>query len=190
MIGGSRGVLLASDLFGPYPRMAVAPDGRLAAGDGVDYCVLVLGAGDPMQICRDWTPISVTDGVRNPDYAALATASGRDAESFAPFREVLERTRIGDVRNSYIGLRFDSRGHLWVQVVDSLSAGFHPVLGRFDPAQAPRYRHYDVFDREGKLQHELLIASSFTPWDALGDTIYGVYEAPEGDLVVASVRIK
>jgi hypothetical protein len=189
MNAGSGGVLMVRNLFGPYPRMAVAPDGRVAVGGGVRYCVSVSGDAAPMEICRDWSPIPVTDGVRNPDYADLVAASGRDAETFAPFREVLDRAEIGEVRNSFTGLRFDTGGDLWVQVVDSLVAHVHPILGRFVPERLPRWRHYDVFDRDGTLKQELLLPSSFTPWDAQGDRIYGLYETPEGDLAVAMLRL-
>ena len=188
VFGASMTASLAS-LFGPTPIIAMAPDGRAALADGVEYCIAISGDVRPKRFCRDWDRVPVTDAVRNPDWQAVYAESGVPEAVLGPLREVLELVEVGDRRNSLTALNFDRDNRLWVHVVDSTTADIHPILIRFTPSRRPAHRHWDVFDRDGRLLWELFLPSRFTPWDAEGNTVYGIYEVDTGELVVASVEM-
>lgn len=177
-------------LFGPTPRVAIAPDGRAALTDGVEYCVDVIGDTRPMRVCRDWERVPVGDAVRSPDWDAIIAESGMEPAVLGPLREVMELVEVGDRRNSVSGINFDSDGRLWVQAVDSTTTDIHPILIRFTPDRRPSHRQWDVYDREGRLHWQLHLPTRFTPWDARGNTIYGVHETDSGELVVGTMVVK
>lgn len=176
-------------LFGPTPRLAIAPDGRAALSDGVEYCIDVIGGRAPQRICRDWTRVPVTDAVRRPDWDAVFAESGLEPAALGPLREVLELVTVGDHRYALAGLNFDSDGRLWVQAVDSTTADVHPILIRFTPDRRPIHREWDVYDRDGRLHWQLHLPTRFTPWDARGSVIYGLYELDSGELAVATMAV-
>lgn len=184
-LSGGRAVL-----YGPNPLTAVAPDGRFALTDGVEYCVTALGAGrPPMRICREWTRIPVADAIRNPDYEAIAAASGQPVEMFTQFRFLLPDIEVGEQRNSIDAIRYDREGRLWVQVVDSLVSDVHPFLVRFAGSLGARQVHWDLFGRDGRLLWQLVLPATFTPWDAVGDVVYGLVEQADGSVAVGRVRL-
>lgn len=186
---GTSGNAALASLFGPRPLLAIGPDGRIAMGDGVEYCVTVVGSGQPMRICRDWQAIPPAPSVRSPDWDAVARESGTTVEGLAPVREVVELIAVGDRRHALSALNFDSDGRLWVHAADSSTAAVHPILIRFTPSRRPPHRQWDVFDRQGRLHWQLHLPTRFTPWDARGETIYGLYETESGELVVATIGV-
>lgn len=186
---GTSGNAALATLFGPRPLLAIGPHGRIALGDGVTYCVTMQGAGDPMRLCREREPVPVGERVRTPDWDAIGRESGISAEGLAPVREVVEMIAIGDTRNAFTALDFDSDGRLWVQAVDSSTTDVHPILIRFTPDRRPPHRQWDVFDHDGRLHWQLHLPSRFTPWDARGATIYGLHETESGELVVATIEV-
>jgi hypothetical protein len=154
----------------------------------VEYCVWVLDHRT-RRFCRDWTRVPVGDAIKQPDYAAVAEEAGVPLEVLGPVRQVLDQVEVGDLRYSLSSLNFDSDNRLWVQAVDSLTADVHPILIRWTPDRRPAYRHWDVFDTDGRLQYELFLPSRFTPWDARGNAVYGFLELETGELVVGMVEV-
>ncbi len=181
-----------SELYGPIPMTAVAPDGRHALTDGVEYCVTATLSADegPTRICRVWDRIGVPGSIRNPDYEALAAASGHPIEFFGPFRALLPDIKIGDRRNAIDAIRYDREGRLWVQVVDSLTADVHPLLTPFAGTLGATRVHWDLFGTDGRLEWQLIVPASFTPWDAIGGIVYGLVEQPDGAIAVGRFRLR
>lgn len=173
-----------TELFPPLVVGAVAPDGRIAVGDGLSYCIEIgePGAETVQRWCRDRQRVAVGEGIRNP---ALEGLEG-------PRRQVIEAVmrdqEIGESLPSFDTLRFDSDGRLWVRTLGPSRAEIHPYLLNDFPERGPTRHAWDVFDREGRLLVTVELPATFDPRVLEADRLYGFSELPTGEIVIAGAE--
>ncbi|HET8649210.1 MAG TPA: hypothetical protein VFL95_04160 [Gemmatimonadales bacterium] len=185
---GSSGVMMLGprDLFDRVPMFAVSNDGKVAATDGLDYCIEVdsIGAGRHRRVCRQFARVPVTDAVRHPDIDAVAQRIGMSDAQRKSYTQMIGSIHVGDTHNAISRVQFDDAGRLWVRIVDSAQAGVHPWLAARDASLRPAHYVWDVFGRDGRQAGRVLLPSTFDPREIMGDTVYGILELDTGEQVV------
>lgn len=187
----SPGNLGPDRLFGPVPMAAVDRDGRVATTDGLAYCIRIVAHNQATirRICRQWTPVPVTNAVTHPDWGAITKVAEIPDQRRGMLQSAIAAMPAGDRRNSIDRLRWDGSGRLWVRVVDSLQANLHPwLLGQFAELRPPHYQ-WDVFGADGRQLTEVRLPSRFDPQAFVGDTVYGIYELETGERALAAVTV-
>ena len=179
------------NLFEPYVIAAFAPDGRLAVGNGVEYCITVqvVLQGGFRRICRDRTPVPVGAGIRNPDLRWLRS-------DIRQIRAVQVREQeVSEYLPHFDRMLFDEEGRLWVRTLGEELSNVHPYLLEDvylledAPEFRPSFRAWDVFDELGQLLATIEIPSNFEPHVIQSGRIYGFVELPTGEIAVGVVTI-
>jgi len=183
-VGG--GGLATRDLFGPRGIAAIGAGGRVAIGDGVEYCVLMVRPdAAPRRACRDWERVPVTDAVRHVDFEALGDRVGLDQRTREVATRLLSGVGMGDRRQSWDKLRWGGDGRLWVRVVDSAQADVHPFFLRFAETRPATFR-WDALTPDGRLDLQIRVPSGFDPLVFTADSAFGTLELDTGEIVVAA----
>ena len=179
-------------LFGPQVIAAFAPDGRLAVGNGIEYCITihVVMQGGFRRICRDRTPAPVGAGIRNPDLRRLSTESFR-----RNLAGIVKEQEVSKYLHQFDRMLFDEEGRLWVRTLGEELSNLHPYLLEdvflLDdaPELRPSFRAWDVFDELGRLLTTIEIPSNFDPHVIQSGRIYGFVELPTGEVAVGVVTV-
>lgn len=169
-----------TELFPPRVIAALAPDGRLAVGNGIEYCITVrvVMQGSFRRICRDRAPATVGAGIRNPDVR-------RSPRLAALVRE----QRISEHLPHFDRMLFDEAGRLWVRTLGEELSNLRPDPRSDDLGLRPPYRTWDVFDEMGQLLVMIEIPSSFEPHAIQQRRIYGFVELPTGEMAVGVLTV-
>lgn len=178
--------LATSDVFGPRAVVAIGTDGRVASGDGQEYCVDVWrpDAAPVRRVCRDWTRPEVGDEIRSPDASRLEEPEMRRLlASMVDAQEVPERMP------SYELLGLGGDGTLWVRTVGEAEAHVHPWIARVVEGAGPAVQRWDQFDDDGALVRTVELPTAFFPFVFEADRITGIEELESGELVVAEARL-
>jgi hypothetical protein len=172
-------------LFGPRVVAALAPDGRVAVGNGLDYCVRLRSLTDDgvRKACRVRAPVPVGDGIRDPDMSRLEDGPRREA-----LANVVSGQEIGEHLPSFDLLRFDEGGRLWVRTLGPELADVHPYLRRVMPEREPAHRTWEVFDADGRLVGAVEISSNFEPQVITSGHILGFVELPSGEIALGRAK--
>lgn len=169
--------------FGPRAHFAVGPDGRVAYGDGVAYCIgllNVVNAQPPARLCRRWSQTPIGDARLVPPSVRQEGGSGLDT--------LVNAQEYGQHRNAFDAILFDEDGRLWVRVVDD-TRRYHPFYERRYPEVRPPDYVWEVFDHEGRLTARVALSSRFTPALIQNGTAYGFLENEDGTRSVAVARL-
>lgn len=167
------------ELFPARVSLAISRTGRIAQGNTLDYCITLWGQHDtPRRVCRDWRRAPVGDAIRSPDPELVPDGQ----------REVLQAQwrvqKVGDQLPSFDRIRFGEDERLWVRTLGNEMSDVHPfILGR-RPELGPRYRSWDVFSAEGRLERTVWLPSLFDPRVMMREELYGFYELPSGEIVI------
>ena len=178
-------------LFEPQVIAALAPDGRFAVGNGIEYCITVhvVMQGGFRRICRDRTPAPVGAGIRNPDLRWLMPRFRREAAILVKEQEVSKYLPHFD------RMLFDEEGRLWVRTLGEELSNVHPYLLEDvyllegAPEFRPPFRTWDVFDELGRLLTTIQIPSNFDPHVIQSGRMYGFVELPTGEVAVGVVTV-
>lgn len=173
-----------AQLFPSRALAAVERGGRVAVGNGPEYCITIRPAGSerPRRICRDHGRARVGRGIRSPDLELLEGEREREL-----LQAVLKVQEIGEMLPSFDALRFGDDGRLWVRTLGEELAEVHPfIIGRM-PELGPSHRSWDVFDREGRLIRTVELPTLFDPRIMMEDRIYGFVELPTGEIAIGEV---
>lgn len=182
-VGGR--LIAHTELFPPLLLGAVAPDGRIAVGDGLSYCIEVgePGAETVQRWCRDRPRVAVGEGIRNPALEGLDDSRRQVIEA------VIRDQEIGESLPSFEALRFDSDGRLWVRTLGPSRAEIHPYLLNDFPERGPTRHAWDVFDREGRLLVTVELPATFDPRVLKADRLFGFSELSTGEIVIATAEV-
>lgn len=184
-----EGGLATRDLFGPRGIAAIGPGGRVAIGDGVEYCVLMVRPdADPRRACRDWERVPVTDAVRHVDFEALSERVGLDQRTREVAARLLSGVGMSDRRPSWDKLRWGDDGRLWIRVVDSAQADVHPFFLRFAETRPATFR-WDALTPDGRLDLQVRVPSGFDPLVFTADSAFGTLELDTGEIVVGAAAL-
>jgi hypothetical protein len=169
------------ELFPARTFIAIGDGGRVAVGNGLDYCIthLTLGAGPPRRICRDRARAQIGRGIRSPDPTLLHEEEQRDL-----LLALVREQEIGESMPSYDGLLFSEDGQLWVRTVGEELAGIHPHIRFRRPDLVPSHRKWDVFDADGRLTRTIELPSAFDPRVIEQTRAYGFLELPTGEIAI------
>lgn len=172
-------------LFGPRVIAALASDGHVAVGDGMEYCVGVrsLADGTFRKACRVRTPVPVGEGVRDPDLSRIEDEGRREA-----LANIMREQEIGDHLPSFDRLLFDEQGRLWIRTLGPGLAEVHPYL-RDTPDLEPDYRTWDVFDTIGHLVGVVEVPSNFEPQAVASGRIFGFLEMATGEITIGVAAV-
>lgn len=173
-------------LFGPRVIAALASDGHVAVGDGIEYCARVrsLADGTFREACRIRAPVLVGDGVRDPDLSRIEDEGRREA-----LANVIQKQEIGDHLPSFDRLLFDEEGRLWIRTLGPELADVHPYLRRDMPDLEPDYRSWDVFDTIGHLVGTVEVPSNFEPQAVALGRIFGFLEMATGEITIGVAAV-
>ena len=185
------GLLGPETVFTPAPITTFAPQGMVAMGDGVAYCISILRPGQPgiRRICREWAPVPVTDAVRSPNLEATPGFAELPEETREFVARVVRQVPPGTHRNSIDRLVWGAAGQLWVRVVDSTQADLHPYVVRHLPDLRPPVARWDVFDADGRHLAEVRLPTAFEPQAFLGSRVFGLLELDTGERAVGVVEV-
>jgi hypothetical protein len=185
------GVLGPQTVFTPSPMTTIAPNGTVALGDGVAYCIAILRPGrrEVSRICREWAPVPVTDAVRSPDLDATPGFAELPEQAREFVRLVVSQVPTGTHRNSFDRLVWGAAGTLWVRVVDSTQADLHPYVVSRLPDLRPPVAHWDVFGADGRHLAEVRLPTAFEPQAFLGSRVFGLLELETGERVLGVVEV-
>lgn len=175
-----NGAFLGVVRYEPLVIAALAPDGRLAVGNGIEYCItmhVVMQRGF-RRICRDRTPATVGAGIRNPDVS-------RSARLTALVRE----QRILEHLPHFDRMLFDEEGRLWVRTLGPEFLDIHPYVLEDDPELRPPYGTWDIFGELGQLLTTIEMRSTFDPQVILGRRIYEFVELLTGEVAVGVLAV-
>lgn len=173
-------------LFGPQALVAMAADGTIAVGDGVDYCIGIHARDATVlrKICRTTEPVPVGAAIRDPDLSRVDSETRRQA-----LERLVRSQRIAPNLPSFDRLLFDRRGRLWVRTVPRSLAEIHPYLLRDHPERQPTHRAWDVFDESGRLVRTVELPSTFTPQAITASEILGFVELETGEIAIGRAEI-
>ena len=173
-------------LFGPQALVALAHDGTIAAGNGVDHCITIHapGVGGIRKVCRDRAAIPVGAAIRDPDLSRVDSDSRRQA-----LMAVMREQPIAEHLPSFDRVLFDERGRLWVRTLARELADVHPYLRRYYPEREPTHRAWDVFDESGRLVRTVELPSTFTPQAITANEILGFTELETGEIAIGRAEI-
>jgi hypothetical protein len=179
-------MLAPSLLFGPRVIAALAPDGRFAVGDGVEYCVRLwsVAEGTFRMACREHAPVPIGAGIRSHDLSRIEDEARR--ESLAG---VVRGQEIADHLASFDRLLFDDDGHLWVRTLGPELADVHPYLRSSMLEREPAYRTWDVFDPVGRFVGGVAVPSNFRPQSIESGYIYGFLELATGEITIGRAAV-
>lgn len=172
--------------FGPKAVVAIARDGRVAYGDGLEWCVSMqhIAQTDVLRICVDTPRAHITQGVEGTPVGAVdLPAHLRDA-----FASAIAHQDIEEFFPSYDRLVFGEDGTLWVRTVGADAPDIHPLLRYWAPDKQPANRRWQAIERTGVLGETLLLPTSFQPQLFYSERAVGFREMPNGEVVVAEVR--
>ena len=182
--------VMERELFGPRAHFAVGPGGRVAWGDGVEYCVMIEDPADGRRrMCRTWTRVAVTDAVRDPPISEIARRVDFPADRQEVLRMALREQAIASHRPSYDRLMIDDLSRLWVRTIDEGQAAVHPTLLRRYAELRPSHFVWDVYARDGRRLGEVRLPSRFDPRTITARAVYGAYELETGEIAVARVML-
>lgn len=172
-------------VWGPNAILAIARDGGVAHGDGIEYRVDVVRPDAPsvLSVRREWRRAEVADDVRDADLASVADDREREL-----LEEMMREQEIPELLPSYDALRFGVDGTLWVRTMGEADGRVHPVVARVEPERAPAVRRWDVFDPDGTLLRTVELSARFEPWALDVDRIDGILELESGERVIAEAR--
>jgi hypothetical protein len=170
-----------TELFPPRVIAALAPDGRLAVGNGIGYCITrhVVMQGEFRRVCRDRTPAPVGEGIHHPDWSRVESEFMRRARS-----ELARDQRVPRHLPHFDRLLIDEEGHLWVRTIGPEFSDLHPYLLESVPDIRPPFRTWDVFDEAGRLLSTIEIPSNFEPQVIQQRSVYGFVELQSGEVAV------
>jgi hypothetical protein len=174
-----------TEAFAPFVIAALASDGRLAVGNGLEYCIQthVVMDGEFRKICRDRAPAPVGAGIRHPDLSRL------DERLRQAFATVVGAQKIGKYLQQFDRLLFDAEDRLWVRTLGPEFSDLHPWFRFYAPQIRPPYRTWDVFDEAGRLLTTIEIPSNFDPQDIKAGRMYGFVELPTGEIAVGILAV-
>lgn len=180
------GMFAPARLFGPRVIAALAADGRLAVGDGVEFCVRfhTWRENTILKACRDRQRVPVGSGIRNPDLSVV-----EDERRAEALRAIFREQETGELMPSFDRLLFGPEGQLWVRTIGAESADVHPYLRVDMPEREPEYRTWDVFDENGNLTGAVDLPSKFSPQAATAGRIFGFLELASGEVVIGAVAV-
>lgn len=188
---GGRGPGATVQLFEPQVIAALAPDGRFAVGNGIEYCITVhvVMQGGFRRICRDRTPAPVGAGIRNPDLRWLRP-------DIRWIRTIMVKEQeVSKYLPHFDRMLFDEEGRLWVRTLGEELSNVHPYLLEDvyllegAPEFRPPFRTWDVFDELGRLLTTIEIPSNFDPHVIQSGRIYGFVELPTGEVAVGVLTV-
>jgi len=170
-------------IMGPRALVDVGEDGRIAHGDGTDYCVDVIRPDKPevLRICRGGERLRPGSGFRNPDLSDL------EPQRAAVVRAALAQQQIPDELPSYDALRFGWDGTLWVRLLAPEQAQSHPYVPSSEEQPGPTHRRWDIYAGDGTPLPSVELPASFDPLAVSADTAYGFATLETGEKVVAGV---
>jgi len=173
--------VLSPKVFPPRPIIGLGKGGRVAAGDGLDYCFLLssIQGQSVTRVCRTWSRAEVTQGIRSPDPDVIEDPSQRDLA-----RRVIDFQDPGEYLPSFDLLRFGEGGEVWVRTIGPELAQVHPMILSRRPDLGPSQRNWDVFDGEGHLRVTVRFPREFDPRVMLSDRVFGFLELETGEIVV------
>lgn len=181
------GVFGPRDLFPPRAILAVGNDGRIAEGDGIDYCLRIRRIGDPEREmwCRETPRIPVGAGIRSPDLELLAGE---------PQAELVEsmvgEQDPGEFLPHFDRIRFSESGEVWVRTYDEDLADIHPAIAGRRPDLAPQHRQWDVFDSDGALVKRVSLPYSFDPRVMFDDRTFGFWPLETGEITIGRAELE
>ncbi|MCG8469569.1 MAG: hypothetical protein MJB57_15420 [Gemmatimonadetes bacterium] len=183
---GEGPIVVPRELFGPRVISAIASDGRVAVGNGTDYCVTIEATnGVPVRkVCRNRTAAPVGDGIRSPDLRRVRSAPRREALEVLVRRQELPRRLPHFDR-----LFFDEQGWLWVRTLGTELSEVSPYLTHDVPSLVPDYRMWDVYDVGGALVATISLPSNFEPQTATPARIYGFVELSSGEVAIGALAL-
>lgn len=183
------GVITGARLFSDGTIAAIGPTGRVARGDGQDYCITVFtvdAADPPRRFCRDRERTPMGAGIRSPDWSRID-----DPETRQGFERLHRAVRMEDRLPSYDRLLWTEDGRLWVRTLGPEVAEAHPFLGQRGPGGVPIARHWDVYDMDGSGGVRTVpLPAGFEPRAVAGDRVHGLYELETGEVVVAMLKLQ
>lgn len=178
------GSLLAPDSV--YPGRAIvalAPDGRVAFGDGIEYCVSIQHLGQPevLRVCRDRDRARVGPGVRR------ASVDGVDVPPRirTGITDAIRAQQVGEFIPSYDRLVFAEEGRLWIRALGRDAADVHPSLAYWVPEALPSFRRWEAIGPDGHPSGAVLLPAPFDPRIFEGNRAIGFFETENGEVVVA-----
>lgn len=184
------GVIGPAELFGPTLYLAVSADGRVASGDGLEYCIAVesLAGSDQTatrRFCHDRPRTPVGSGIRDPDLSVLPRdrAFGRQSE------RMIAAQRVGQLLPSYDRLLWSEEGELWVRTLGADVSNIHPRILASRPDLGPSHRAWDVFDAEGRYARTVRLPTAFDPQVIMGGRVYGFYRPADESVGLAMVGL-
>lgn len=181
------GVFAPAEVFPSRAIVALGTDGRIAEGDGHEYCVRVRTIDDPetSMWCREVSPIRVESGIRSPDVALL----GGDAQ-VELYEAIWEDQDLGEFLPHFDRLVFAESGDLWVRTYDEELSDIHPVIVTRRPDLAPAFREWEVFDSTGRLAKQVSLPFLFQPRVILDDRIFGFWPLETGEVTIGRVSLE
>ena len=183
LIGSGRQALVGSThMFGGGTEVAVGPAGRIAHGDGFDYCVTVFRVGEasrPRRLCRDRERTPLGSGIEAPDWSRIEDPNQREM-----IRTLHDGMELGERLPSYDRLLWSEDGALWVRTMGPELADVHPYLMAVGVEEGPAHRAWDVFDPGDGTVRTVLVPAALRPMVIVGGTIFGAYELPTGEVAI------
>ncbi len=175
----AEGVLVPDRVFGPRAHVAVSADGRIAWGDGLDYCVELsnLKAPSVLRVCRERPRSPLTSGARDVSVSGL--------ELLPEVGAAIARQAMPESFPSFDRLLFAEDGRLWVRALGAEGPDAHPSLVRWKEDALPSLRRWEALDPTGAPAGAVLLPDAFDPMVFDGEAAFGFLELVTGELVLA-----
>jgi hypothetical protein len=181
----ARGYWAPAEAFPPQVLVTASRDGRVAEGDGLQYCVRVTDLAGPevLNVCRSRPRAPITRGVRRvPDGLDLPP------EWAAAIRELAGIQSFAEYFPSFDRLLFAETGELWVRALGEDAPDVHPFVAEEVLDLWPPYRRWESLEPDGSPGTRVLLPRRFDPEVFDGQAAYGLLELNTGELVVARTR--
>ena len=180
------GIMVPASAFPARALVAIGAEGRIAFGDGLDFCLSIAHVARPsvLEVCYAAPRARITDGVRGRRVSDVNVPAGLEERLAA----AIARQSIGEHFPSYDRLLFGTGGLLWVRTLGADAPDVHPLLVGWRSEARPPYRRWVAIAPDGLPVRAVSLPTSFDPRIFEDRGAVGFLELASGEIVVAEAR--
>lgn len=185
------GVIAYEKAFPTRAIVAIGEAGRIASGDGLDYCFYLesLETRPVAQVCRAREREEVGPGYRNPSVSDIPDADELDPAFRSSLKAVFSEQEIGDRHPSYVAMTFGDDGRLWVLTTGPEIVDLHPAILYRGPDQRPRLLRWEAYTADGSPAGGILVPREFDARVFGAAFAWGLFELDTGEIAIGRVSL-